>query len=457
MNRVLGARSPQLPLTRGLILAWILLDLTIVAATSIAPMVFAIFLCLCLYVALERQPEVALAFAVAGLPILDWINRAGGPPPSLIPLELVLLFPPVLWIAALGALEGASSDDPKSEILARTLLDPLVFVSILFGMVLLVGLSWTPAPTYGRSKVMLFATVCFPLLIGSRVILGRAETRAELVHVGFQFLRGIVLFEAVIAISGIVNLFLELYPYRTRLNVLALNVIWLARHMGLALLCTLLLLAAGRLRRSIGVPLAVLFAYVFYLAGSRGPLVALVVSLVVWWLLHRRASMARFFAIGGFVMVLTAGLLWWMETGATPFGGHDISNLARLFLLRGAFERLGSVGILGPGTGSFPSLLGFGDTRLYPHNLFLEVLVENGLLGFTVIALLVFLTVRRWREAQAFFEQGGAPAMPQAWLLRTGGLVWLYTIVNAQFSGDLTTNQWIWVWTGAVAAWAERR
>ena len=59
-----------------------------------------------------------------------------------------------------------------------------------------------------------------------------------------------------------------------------------------------------------------------------------------------------------------------------------------------AFKGFLDSNFIGIGTGGFPSLLNRQD-ELYPHNIILEVLVEQGLAGFILISLLFLLTLRR--------------------------------------------------------------
>lgn len=444
-------------MTRGWILVWILLDLVIVLATAKAPLVLGLILGLGAFFVLQHRPYRALAFAMAGLPLLDWIRIAGLGTPGSLPLEILLLGIPLLFIAWMDFADPGSKD-AEHGVIGRTLRDPVVVVALLLGLLLLLGLRTTPAHRYGQSKALLYFIVCLPFLIAGCVLLGRVRSREALTERGFQFLRAIVFFEMLIAVSGILNLVFEIYPYRSRLNVLALNVIWLARHMGLGLLCTLLLLSAGQMRRLAGIVLVILFTYVFYLAGSRGPLLALLGTFGVWWFVQTRASVAKVLFAGVFLLAAAGGLLFWIEmSAATPFGGHDVSNLARLFLLHAAVTQIGTAGLFGSGTGAFPALLGFGDRRLYPHNLFLEVWVENGLVGFALLVTLVVLVLLRWRRADNAFHREGKPGAQQAWLVRAAGLGWVYALANAQFSGDIPQSQWLWLWTGALAAWAERR
>jgi O-antigen ligase len=77
---------------------------------------------------------------------------------------------------------------------------------------------------------------------------------------------------------------------------------------------------------------------------------------------------------------------------------------------------------------------GFADHSplLYPHNLFLEVLLEGGLIAFLMLCLctgiMIVTLYRRWREIDS----------------RLVSLLILF-FVGAQFSGDLFDSRWVFV------------
>jgi O-antigen ligase len=119
--------------------------------------------------------------------------------------------------------------------------------------------------------------------------------------------------------------------------------------------------------------------------------------------------------------------------------GVDVSGATRMKFVEVAGSALSSALGWGLGTGGFSDLLSKGDYRFYPHNLFAEVGIENGLPG--LLALFGFLGSGMARALRAARD----PYVLAAFL------GFLYAFLNAQFSGDLMANEWIWLFAGLIA------
>jgi len=119
--------------------------------------------------------------------------------------------------------------------------------------------------------------------------------------------------------------------------------------------------------------------------------------------------------------------------------GGDLSSYIRLGLLRVVREAFGELTALGIGTGGFSHMLQMGDVRAYPHNIFAEVLIENGIPGIVALfGLLGFAVVR---------GVGGRGDPRTLFAL----LAFLFALWNAQLSGDIIGNEWIWLFAGVLA------
>jgi O-antigen ligase len=100
---------------------------------------------------------------------------------------------------------------------------------------------------------------------------------------------------------------------------------------------------------------------------------------------------------------------------------------------------------VGYGTGSWPILNGLGDVQAYPHNLFVEVLVEQGAVGLVVLLAflgsVLFTAVRALRRVDD---------MAIAAMITVALSSFLYAVLVAQTSGDLYDNRYIWFYAGLV-------
>jgi len=96
----------------------------------------------------------------------------------------------------------------------------------------------------------------------------------------------------------------------------------------------------------------------------------------------------------------------------------------------------------GKGVGSWGVFYYGIDKRNYPHNLFLEIAYEEGMLGLTLFLALILTVISI------------AHRMLQATRYRYGALAGLlfYCLFVSMFSGDLDDNRLLWFWIGVTLA-----
>ncbi len=246
-----------------------------------------------------------------------------------------------------------------------------------------------------------------------------------------------------------------------RLTVFDTNTIWTGRAAMLVPLLAMILVPQTRSRpiRIAAVVASILAVLVGLASGSRGPLVALlligalgIVIAVVndrgpgWRTLAAIALIAmlglgivasgainlpavatdRFSELGDFV---GAGI----ASGNDGVTG-DTSSQARVLLFGFAIELFEQNPLLGVGTAGFPVLspaaLGNFDANAYPHNAFLQIGAEHGLIGLAIMGTLVWLALTR--------------KLP----LRTYGhairLIFIFYLLNAMVSGDVFDDRVTW-------------
>ncbi|MBD3347747.1 MAG: hypothetical protein GF400_00955 [Candidatus Eisenbacteria bacterium] len=97
--------------------------------------------------------------------------------------------------------------------------------------------------------------------------------------------------------------------------------------------------------------------------------------------------------------------------------------------------------VFGHGTGSFAHFFLGSDRQSYPHNLLVEILFENGLVGFVLLISCLALPVapllnRATRKAiTADAEVRSVIAIALAF--------YSYAVIHSQFSGDIAVNTWL--------------
>lgn len=181
---------------------------------------------------------------------------------------------------------------------------------------------------------------------------------------------------------------------------------------------------------AVAIPGIVLGGVALVTIGSRGPIVGAACGILTWVLLRglgvlgRRTIMALM-AVGVAALV---GLSRASDTALSRFSFEDSARAELWATARNAF--LDSP-IIGLGWGDFSTVSVLAWTQKYPHNIFLEVAAELGVLGvLSLMALLVIASLRVWKNRS-----------PEVRVLAAVAAVML---VGQQFSTDLT-NRMFWI------------
>lgn len=113
----------------------------------------------------------------------------------------------------------------------------------------------------------------------------------------------------------------------------------------------------------------------------------------------------------------------------------DTSALGRLNRYMVALDMWGKKPLIGNGIGSFSLFYNGVDMRDYPHNIFLEILSELGIVGFVVFFLLIINSLYNgWILFKKKFKAIDSLQM-------TLILAFLYLFINANVSGDINDNR----------------
>jgi len=102
--------------------------------------------------------------------------------------------------------------------------------------------------------------------------------------------------------------------------------------------------------------------------------------------------------------------------------------------------------IIGHGIGSWPILMGFGEIRSFPHNILLELFVEQGVLGVAAFLALLWCVLRirgRHRLVRSPFQKRSLRSLLLA--------VWLACFAYAMVHGHLADNRELFAFTGMLA------
>ena len=332
---------------------------------------------------------------------------------------------------------------------ARPVPSPYLGLFLVIGIMLALSLMWTPVPVYGTAKVLKFFTLTMLAAFAPFFLF---EDRKDLR----------TLLWATVLLAGIAAVLSLLQPGDPNSGRLEFggneNTIFTSR-----LLCAgaLVLLVAPAL----SVPRSLRFAapilgigYLVVAAGvgSRGPIVALGLALACVAAASAVKSAKQLISV---LVIVAAGialfpLIHLPETSRQRLEqtvNHPVQTLdedGRSRLYKKAIEITGEHPVRGFGAGGFflYSYVLMNQEERYPHNIFLELAAETGLLPpFLLAGAILYVLFTLGRRAWSAETDSDRRLM-----FVLGGL-FLTNLFAVQFSGDVNDNRVFWTMFGV--AW----
>jgi len=244
-----------------------------------------------------------------------------------------------------------------------------------------------------------------------------------------------------------------------RFTITGGNPIGMARVCGLGVLLGLVSLVENR--RKIYIFIALL-PMVLSLAASntRGPVIALFAVVFIYlffivnigWTKKILALLALVLVVICIYVILPENLLnryMYLFQGNSFSTARSVTQVSssaqRLIFFQRIFEYFQDYPlslIWGNGIGNFAKLFEEYQVAYYPHNIFLEILYEQGLIGIVIFSVSVFYIL--WGAIQVISKKGDKQYFVKIFL------AFMYFLINAQVSGDLSDNRYIWFFAGAL-------
>ena len=301
----------------------------------------------------------------------------------------------------------------------------------LVALSLAVSLAWTPAPAYGGEKVTRFLTVTM-LAIGAPFFVFE---RLDDLRRFFMWIVVVAVPVAVLAVT---------HPADESGRLAGDNTIGTSRLLCAAALI-LLLTAVGRSQRRLPpAALAAVFIAIAAAVGSRGPVLAFALTLTLTlavWLLRVPRKIAPVLAVAAVSLAVVPFVSLPAASGdrlssavRDPLGSFREDD--RYYVVRDAFQIIETHPIRGGGAGAFSTV----NEAKWPHNLFLELWSELGLVAVVAVAAAVLIAlVGLFRLAWRLPDSGREQELVYILLA-----VFFFHLLAVQVSGSINDNRDFW-------------
>ena len=328
--------------------------------------------------------------------------------------------------------------------------DILILFALFCGMVFVSGF-YTPSPVSGWLKIGRFLIFASSMFVAPFVFLRNISDSIRMLNY-FKFL------SATILVAMLINLLLiatsgGLFTYLVRASLLGANPIAVSRSLAvIAAMVTVIGIRREGWKRLTALVFLALILLAIVSTGSRGPLASFFAGIILFMLMFESSVYrSRLVLVGGISIMIVFGLLFVLpESLTTRF--MQITQ-GDVIVTAGGVERVSTIAtrlnfwsislkgwlsspsnfLFGMGAGGFSSFFVWRDFRWYPHNIFFEVLVEQGFVGFMLLIMMIAVAVRYLLKAR---KVGMLSEHSSVWVAAT-----LVIFFSAQVSGDINDNR----------------
>ena len=387
------------------------------------------FLILTIY-AFCRKKEYVLAVLLVGQPILKLMVRPfGGNIFFLIGYYAAGFFISRLRYLGCG----------KIQISSRKMI--IVLTTFLIGIVLLVSSMYSPARANGISKTVSYFSTTFLIIFAfitelkSKDDLKKCYSALANTALAMAIITEVIIFLATGSFIARVST-----SKAAELNFFGVSLavsIWYGRRTGIGFLASLFAL---REKQSLAnfIRSALLFLLTI-LSVSRGPILMLLVCFATFFLLTSKTTATGKRLLTFFLIVLIGfSLVSFINIDFSAFnrlGNNDQNVTSRMVMYREALT-IFKKHPLGIGFGGFAAET--STIHEYPHNLFLEILAELGIIGALVFLYFVVASVYSYVK-----NKGICTVISEKEMNDFALLILLFALGNSMFSGDVGSNEYV--------------
>lgn len=336
---------------------------------------------------------------------------------------------------------------------------PVIAAMICFIAWFWISQAWSPSRIYGPDKVFFMATLELWALIAAALIIAPDPERVRRLFTLLLLLSALVGFETIIA-------YLESGGKFSRIRLQSGGNLTIGRICGLGALVaiTAWLYDRNNPLRVVYLGTFAVLAFVLAVAGGRGPLLATAAPLIIPAAFGIRLAQRKFLFSPAKLSVLLLPFVIFMGLSAySAATGQRLGTIDRLQgMVRGgelsgtAAVRAGKYSdavqfwserpLVGHGVGAWPLLTRGQDLPRYPHNIFMELLVEGGLVALILYGALVLVAFRSLTLDRLRVDP----------LCVCATMLFFNTFINSLVSSDLAGNRAMFLVLGLLVIFAYR-
>lgn len=314
-----------------------------------------------------------------------------------------------------------------------------IIILFTFGLYLTFSLIWSNANNYGLFKVEGFWLGIFIPFVFLYLFIQK----------DYNKLKSIINLCVIFSVIASILLFIEnrgvIFGERTTID--NVNSIWIGRYIGVGLIISYYNCFVNNKVNNINFKflwfgLTIFFLVALLVNGSRGPLVASIITIIlVESILVKRIKKFSFKTVRSIFIPLLIMCILILSFDKIPRFQNLFSDenvMERIEFIESSILHFIEKPVFGWGIGGFGFAYKGVDDRIYPHNIIFEIGLELGIVG---LIFFLFLLIRTFVNRKYLFTTDDG---------RLWTSIFIFFFVNSLFSGDLFGNATLWLPLAAV-------
>ena len=362
-------------------------------------------------------------------------------------IDYTLLFTILIWVGLFRLYIIGKAKIPNW-------FQPLLFTYILFCTFLFISGFYSPSPNYGWQKVFRFIVFNSTMFITPVIIIRNITDSAKILS-WFK----IMLISIALLMAGYLGFYLVTssgLSILVRVSVLGANPITVGSFLAIGAGMMVVLINRSDYKHwIIFIPVLGMLIIAIIATGSRGPLLSFLFGVLIFGIFFENVNQNQLLLFFIFSVVFLVLLLFLLPENLT--GRYMNYTTGDLVIQREGVKRLSTIAmrfqywelsitewlrnvktvLIGVGSGGFSSFYILRDYKFYPHNMFVEVLLEMGIIGFSLMVLFWYKITKILFYIKKINSVSIVSAM---WIVAA-----TIRFFGTQFSGDINGNRVTWM------------